>query len=60
MNVNASTAAPIPAAANPGIEEKRVTLQALLLKKSLESQMSEAAPTADEQGGKGRLIDLRV
>jgi len=60
MSVNASTAAVSTAASTPSLEEKRVSLQALLLRKSLEAQQPAGVPTNESQDGRGQVIDLRV
>lgn len=43
-----------------GVDAKRLELQMLLLKKSLESQQSEADALTSMTDGKGQNLDIRV
>lgn len=59
MNVSNNTAADNSTAARP-VENKQVQLQALLLRKMLDSQAQQSAELEREASGKGQIIDLRV
>ena len=49
-----------PVQLTQGIDAKRMQLQALLLKKSLESQQTESDALARMVDGKGQNLDIRV
>lgn len=42
------------------VEAKRMNLQALMLRKSLDGQQQQAEELTREMEGKGQIIDLRV
>jgi hypothetical protein len=59
--VGASVGATQPiTTAQPSADVKRAALQAMILKKSLESQQSQADAMSREAEGKGNRIDIRV
>lgn len=58
MNVNATGNQPISSVA--GSEDKRASLQTLLLKRVLEAQEREAAEVVRQIEGKGQVLDIRV
>jgi hypothetical protein len=57
MNIGSTppVAAPLPTS-----DDKRLQLQTMLLRKSLELQTTEADNQANTMSGKGSIIDLRV
>lgn len=62
MNVS-GTPNPVPAASQlnaPTAIDKRAQLQALMLKKALESQQQQADAMSREAEGKGQIVDLRI
>jgi hypothetical protein len=57
MNIGSapSVSAPLPTS-----DDKRLQLQTMLLRKSLELQSTEADNQVNSMSGKGSIIDLRV
>lgn len=49
-----------PVQMTQGLEVKRMQLQMLLLKKSLDAQQTEATALENMLGGKGQNLDIRV
>jgi hypothetical protein len=60
MGMNVSSVGPSPISVQPTADTKRAALQAMILKKSLENQQSQADAMSREAEGKGAQIDIRV
>lgn len=61
MNINSATQTALQAVQNAdAVEGKRAQLQVALLKKSLESQETQAAELLKMLSGKGQNLDIRV
>lgn len=61
MNVNGPSMVGAHAPQSPAsVENKRVALQAMLLRKSVLAQQEQSAEVERQAEGKGNLIDLRV
>ncbi len=59
MNIGSTGAVPA-SAVMPTSDDKRLQLQTMLLRKSLELQNKETESVANSIAGKGAIIDLRV
>lgn len=60
MTIGSTLATPAVAPAIPTSDDKRMQLQTMLLRKTLELQAKEGEAQANSQVGKGSIIDLRV
>jgi len=60
MNIGSTGAVPAANTVLPTSDDKRLQLQTMLLRKSLELQNKETENVANSQVGKGSIIDLRV
>lgn len=60
LGMNVSNVQVTEAAMTANVEQKRVQLQALLFKKSLEMQQQQSDELRRMADGKGRVVDIRV
>ena len=60
MNIGSTTATPPAAIKVPTSDDKRLQLQTMLLRKSLDLQTQEGDAQGNALSGKGSIIDLRV
>ena len=59
MNIGSTTPASPVAATQPTSDDKRLQLQTMLLRKSLDFQ-AQGDEQANSMSGKGSIVDLRV
>lgn len=60
MSIGSTPATSSVAAPLPTSNDKRMQLQTMLLRKSLELQTKESEAQANSMAGKGSIVDLRV
>jgi hypothetical protein len=60
MNIGSTGAVPATSPVLPTSDDKRLQLQTMLLRKSLELQNKETESVVNSIAGKGAIIDLRV